>query len=253
MATVNKVLTLAGQDVIPSVAVFADVTQQDRLQSQAIAFVDLANRLLLVHMNERFMQRHYSLQTVADPGNAVPTAYPLDASISSESLMWHSFVNNTTGVAYKLRNWDYREFRNYFPDMTQVPPSVPRFWILLPIEVTDPNPTHKVMFYPTPDAQYTIEYQAKLDAQPLVNAADVILFPPQYEHVLWLQGRLFLEQVLGEGKESNIESYCQKAVDAVLSWASSPVEQRSAVRPGLYLEGIRRGRVRKPWIYPISR
>ncbi len=250
--TVNKILALSGQGQIAQAA-FGDRTQQTRFQVQTINFVDLAQRMLVTHMNTRFMQRKFYINTFAGTAGQPPTLYPLDASINAESILYHSFFCQTSGSAWRMRNWDYREFRAFYPDLTIVPKSIPRLWILNPILSTDASPTNNVFFYPDADTSYTIEYQAKLNAQPLVNYTDTILFPPEYEHVLWLQGRSFLEQALGEGKEGNIEIYCQRAIDAIQSWGSSTIEARSAVRPGLTIEGIKRGRGRRIRVYPISK
>jgi hypothetical protein len=245
--TVNKILELSGQGQIAQ-ADFADRSKLTRFQVQCKAFTDLANRMLLVKMNERFMQREFSM-----PLTSGIQEYELSTLISAENPLWHSFFLTTSGNAVPLYNWDYREFRSVYPDLSIVPSSIPRYWILIPTQESSiPNSTHTIRFYPNPDRNLTVRYQAKLNAQPLVNYTDGILWPVEYEHALWLQGRLFLEQALGEGKESNIEAYAQTALDQIKSVASAPAEQRQAIRPGLFVQGMRRYGNRKVETYPIS-
>lgn len=241
LAATNKVLELAGQRQISSAASFdAPTTALSRVQQLARAYVDLASRFLLTKLNKRFMQREFTFGT-----DSMTLVYTLDPNIDSESLVFHSFFFVDQGQVAPIRNWDYREFRALYPDDDDIPTGIPNRWILLPIagqsnEIIDP--THAIMFYPRPDAIYTIRYQAKLNAQPLSLSTDKILFPPEYEHSLWLQGRLFLEQILGEGKDANIERFASQAASEVNMWADGPEEVRHAVKIGIIIGGVARGR-----------
>lgn len=241
LAATNKVLELAGQRQIASAVAFnAPTTALSRVQQLARAYVDLASRYLLTRLNKRFMQREFTTGLIAGSN-----LYPLDPNIDSESLIFHSFFLTTTGVAIPLYNWDYREFRALYPDLTILPTGAPQRWILVPTvgasnQIIDP--THNVMFYPAPDTDYTIIYQAKLNAQSLSLDTDKILFPPEYEHCLWLQGRLFLEQILGEGKDAGIERYAQQAASDVNMWGGGPDEERRAIKVGMQISGVARGR-----------
>lgn len=245
--TVNVVLEMSGQGQIAQ-ADFGDRSLLTRVQVQAKRFVDVANRLLFVHLNERFTQRRFTLNLAVGTNE-----YALDASISSENLLWHSFFCTTSGNAVPLKNWDYREFRNAYPDDSIIPSSRPSYWILKPIESDAGGVTHKVMFYPAPDSNYTIEYQAKLNAQALSAYTDLILWPPEYEHALWLQGRVFLEQALGEGRAADVEKYALKALKSIESVGSAPIDQRQAIRPGMRILGVKRGMTQRINVYPISR
>lgn len=250
MATVNKVLELAGQRQVASSNDFnSPTTNLGRVQQQARAFVDLANRMLLVQMNKRFMQREYSFTTNAGTyGQPSTNIYTLDSSTDSESLIYHSFFNTTPQInsltpitARSIINWEYREFRQLYPDFTVLALGPPQRWILLPPPIAG-GLMHQIMFFPMPDAAYSIIYQAKLNMVPLSLDSQQIAWPIEYEHILWLYGKLFLEQALGEGKEGDLERYVQLALSEVKKWAGGPEEVRHAIRIGLQIDGVARGR-----------
>jgi hypothetical protein len=256
--TVNRCLAQSGQRQVPDANSFnSSTTLLSRVQQQCREFVDIANRELLLDMNKRFMQREYKLTTAiwngAADATSTPTSnniYSLDTSTDAESLIYHSFYNKTPQSALLsgldtgkfLRNWDYREFRSLYPDFSQLVSGPPTRWILLPQQSSQPVPSNTIMFFPPPDAVYTIIYQAKIGAAPLVKDTDIILWPEEYEHILWMYARKYLETALGEGKEGNIEAWAEKAVAAMKKWAGGPEEQRHAVKLGIQVEGIARGR-----------
>lgn len=246
--TVNKCLEGCGQRQIPDAATFNDpIKLLSRVQQQARFFVDLVNRMYLRTMCKGFVIREFQIFTSPPPA---PNLYPLDASISAESLIYNSLFNITPQTtpdapitAHPLHNWEYREFRTWFPDFSIIPTGPPQRWILLPRQANDdPSSPRQIMFYPVPDAQYTINYQGKLSAVPLVVDTDELVWPVEYEDIIWTYGAAFLERALGEGKEGDIERYAELALKEVSRWSTNPEEVRKAIRVGLFTEGISRGR-----------
>lgn len=238
-AAVNRVLLMKRLIAVDDDDVFNDDSQ---LGSDVVAlkvFFDLANRLLITRMNERFLEREFQLNLVLGTNT-----YDLDAGISSESLTYHSFINTTTGSARPILGWQggYASFKEAYPDETTISSAAPQLWVLYPITAGAAGPTHKVRFYPNPDANYNIVYRAKLNMVPLLLAADVLLFPPEYEHVLWMYGKALLEAEMGAGGEDVTFELASKAVEAVKEWASGPLETRPSQRLAVRMQSTRRRR-----------
>ncbi len=225
---VNKVLRMKRLLTIDSDDVFNDPTRRSSDQDALMVFFDMANRLALERMNTRWLNREFPLPLTQ--GQAV---YDLDAGISSESLAYHSFVNTSVGgSAGAIRGWNggYDAFRNAFPDLTLITEAVPRIWVLLPIDASAGEATHKVRFYPTPDASYQVIYRAKLNVVPLENAGDILQFPREYEHTLFFYAKALLESEMGSGGDDLTYELASKAVEAVKAWSKGPMETRPIQR-----------------------
>lgn len=217
--TVNTILVMGGQTEISSDAEFNNSNGLGKTQYQTIKFVDLANRLLVTGINKKFINREYSLTTNDDD-----TDWQLNAAISIEGIQFKSFFNMTLEGNYnqRLREMSYNRFQELYPRPDLDARSAPEFWIPKPDDGTYPK---RVIFYPYPDDVYTIKYQAKLDVVPLITAAQEIVFPPKYEHILWSKGWAFLEASLNEGRAGDIEFLAQSAVDEVMKDADGPLDE----------------------------
>ncbi len=219
--TVNNVLRSARQLTIADAATFADITQLSSTQDAAKFFVDLANRLCVRRMNDRFMQREFSFNTAADTAE-----YDIaNAGLSSEGLVYESFYCTTDGADRPLALRSYDELRRSTPDFADIPTGRPQVLYLMPIQSDDTNITHKLRLYPTPDAIYEIRYRGKLNAVPLVNAGDIIQWPVEYEDVLWMYGKAFLVDELGTRDPSNAQALALQAIDSVKAWSIRATEE----------------------------
>lgn len=260
--TTNKILELKGQLQISSADNFNNpITGLTRIQSQTRAFVDLCDRLLNVKRNNRDTSQEFALTTqVGNPDILSTYTYQLDASISIESIRYWSFFNttpqsddagSTTSIsAQGIYNMPYREFRRRWPDFTSIPLSPPVLWVIMPKSLMQGGVgivNDTILFYPIPDAVYTIQYQAKTNAVPLQLDTDPILWSPQYEHVLWTWAGAWLEDALGEGKGQMAQYYAERALSEYLFWAAGPDEERKAIRTGMNIYGPMRGRRVNQW------
>jgi len=231
-AAVNRVLAMKRLLPINDDATFNDDTMLSSDQVALKQFFDIANRLAVMRMNERYLEREFTL-TLAQG----VTTYPLDTSISAEGLTYHSFYNtNADGSARPLRAWNggYDAFRSAYPDLTKISQGQPQSWILQPVSSAAGDVTHNVIFYPTPDKTYNIIYRGKLNPIPLTVATDTLQFPVEYEHTLFLYAKALLESELGSGGDDLTYELAGKAVEAVKAWSKGPLEarpiQRVAVR-----------------------
>jgi hypothetical protein len=255
----NKCLELRGQLQITSANNFNNpTTLLTRVQSEIRAFVDMCDRMLNVRRNNRDTTQEFQITTEA--GNpTVPSTfqYTLDASVRVESIRYISFFNITPQVtnpdgsvsmivAQPLYNTEYREFRRIYPDFTAISTGPPQNWIILPKSQIQPGPgiiNDTIMFFPIPDAVYKINYQATTKAVPLKLDTDPVLWPPEYEHILWHWACMYLEDALGEGKGQLMSAYAQQALTEYNFWINrGPEEERHAVRTGMAIFGPLRGR-----------
>lgn len=218
LETANKILGMAGQSDIPSATAF-DTKDLNKAQYQTVLFMDLANRLLSLEFNTRFNRREFSLNTAAGT-----TEYALSPQIALESITYKSFRNETPGNAYSrpLGFMSYEDWKRSIYDETTQITGAPTHWIPLP---SDGSGSDFVRFYPDPDNLYNIKYRASLDAVPLTTATQQILWPVRYEHILWMQAREFLEQVLGEGKAVEMRPFVMEAIYEVLKHADGPMDE----------------------------
>jgi hypothetical protein len=146
---------------------------------------------------------------------------------------------------------EYREFRNIYPDFTSIETGSPEKWIIIPKTLVNPGAgivNDAIMFYPVPDAIYSIVYQAKTNATPLELSGDKVLWTQPYEHILLTHAGMFLEDIMGQNKGALMTSYAQKALSEYNFWVShGPEEQRSAIRTGMQIQGIVKGRRVNNW------
>lgn len=233
--TVDRICLEAG--VLPSDTndQFNDNTQLSAPTLKAKLFTDTCNRLLIRRMNKLFTARLFTLTTLADQED-----YEVDPVTNVEGISYHSVRCNTTGAARRLDNVPYVEYRDQYADLTTMPTGKPQQWVAIATASADGvERANKIRILPTPDDTYEIEYQAKINASPLTSADDIILWPVEYEDVLWHWARAMLEGKLGAGVGT--EAYAEAALDSLKVWGTGPVEQRKAVRLGVQISGGRRG------------
>jgi hypothetical protein len=259
----NTVLALASLDQIADEATFdSGADNLEKYQLAAKMFVMLANQHLGLRCRRHFNKRLFSFTVQPPPGGWGTSINPpggnaygnciaqLDLGIASENLTPHSFFvcNNPLQVGSqgttldpsqnrRLSNWKFEEFVQAYPQQQLITTNTPTRWILLPIDsgnIWSPNQgddtTQWVQIYPNPDQQYTVIYQAKLNAQQVQKSTDLILFPPWYEHAIWEFAWAVLESDLGEGKEPMITQMAREAANTVELAAGTPTDIRKAPR-----------------------
>jgi len=230
MTATNEVLELSQIDPIASANDFNNPTGVlSKPQRAARAYIKLAH----LHLSVR-AYKHFATRRIELPITLGTSVYPLDTGMNPEHIRPERFFNITTGTAAAqnrpLRYYEYANFMADFPDPSKITTGAPSHWILLPIDRTEESPVHKVRIYPNPDQNYKLEYQAALNAYPLANATSVLLWPPEYEHVLWEFAWDLVERGLGEGKEGSISGMAAQAANEVKLVAGRLADANRAFR-----------------------
>jgi hypothetical protein len=224
----NECLRYAVLPTIASTAIFDDDTQLQQFQFAAKYYVRLAHKFLTLRALRHFTTRRIALNVFA--GTSV---YPLDIGIGPQGIKYQSFYNVTTGGTQNqpLQALAYEQFLQMYPDQSKIPTGPPIYWVLLPIERSqkDPSPQN-IQIVPTPDQSYSLQYRAQILPYALSVSTDTVLWPPEYEHCLTLFAWDQEERALGEGKEGNIQALARQAVDEVHLIAGLPDDLRPAVR-----------------------
>jgi hypothetical protein len=241
----NEVLALSSLPAIASADEFDDTTGESLQKYHAAAkqFVKLAHMHLGVRARQHFNTERFQFQTTVNTA-----VYELDTGLSPEDIKFQTFFNVTTGTRATLNSplmhMEYRTFKRLHPDLDQITTGAPQNWILLPKEVGavpgENDTPNRIRIYPDPDDQYTIEFQAKLDSQPLIDNSSKILFPKHYEHVLWLFCWELLEVDLGEGKEGMLSLKAREAANQVWLAAAKHPDAKKAPR-AMRIRSIMRG------------
>jgi hypothetical protein len=235
----NSVLNLAVLPQVVSTAVF-DGGQLSKTQNAAKYKIDFAHRHLTLQVRTYMDNAKFSL-----PIQAGMSDYPLDLGISGEALRYHGWYNITPGGNYDrhLKFMLYEDYMNKWPDQTVVWSGPPQYIVQLPYDrQTDfPtgafNPIPMVRVYPIPDTNYTLQYQAALNAPPLISSSSQILWPTAYEHGIWAWAWKFLEVDLAEGREMMLDAL----VDQVLSRIKLASQPASEVRKGVRMMRMNQG------------
>lgn len=207
-------------------------------------YVNIANQLAVLRMNERWLQKEFSLQLAA--GTAYP--YPLDDTVSVEGLAYHSFRCTTPGAARPLLAWSadggdssYLAFRQAYPDLTLLPSGPPAAFIIIPVGQAENN-AHNLLIYPTPDQGYTLQYLAKINAVELTNHDDLIQWPGEHEVALLMMAASFYQSQKGILDVSLMSSVAAQAVESVKAWASGALEGRPGQRQSVRFRSRRNTR-----------
>lgn len=240
--TVNKALAITGQPEIASDAEF-DGSNLGKYQNLGKMFVDLVCRQFSLKFNKRFSQRKYELVT-----NDSSTEFDLNPSVTVEGITYQTFFNVTVSGTHngRLSVMDYDEWQRNYPNPEQYARQAPNYWIAPPDDGELPQ---SIILWPYPDDVYTIRYQARLDAEPLTQASQLIIIPTKYEHIVWLKAKQYLESMLNEGKELNAEMVAMEAVDDVLRDAGGALENSAFLDLGVNLfGGVDNWGSRRDWI-----
>ena len=224
----NSVLNLAQLPNVGSTAAF-DAGQMTKYQAAAMWKIDFAHRHLTLKMVTAFTNRKFQL-----PIQAGVTDYVLDVGISAESLKYHSWYNITAGSSYAqpLKFVKYEDYTDAWPDQTVIQSGPPEYMVQLPYDATldAVNPLPRVRVFPIPDANYQLQYQARLNFYPLVDSSSILLWPPVYEHGLWAWAWKFLEVDLAEGREASLDALVDDVISRIRVVSMAAEEVRKAVR-----------------------
>lgn len=193
-------------------------------------YTDKCQRMLIRTLNKKFTQRLFTLTTLA-----AQSTYDVDPLTNLEGVMYHSVRCNTTGSVGPLHNLAYNLYRETWQDTSLIPQGKPQQWVAaITPSSAGVERDNKLIILPTPDAAYEIEYASKINMQPLVNDDDIIMFPPEYEDVLWTWGEAMLESKLGV--DATMGDYAQMAIDSCRMWGERPIDEKRGVRMGVQIK-----------------
>lgn len=107
----------------------------------------------------------------------------------------------------------------------------------------EPRDVDRVSFSPPPSVAVTVQYEGYLNTVALRNETDIIIWPKEFEHLLWIAGVSFLEVALSEGKAPNYQALLEPAVTQVKQLSLGPVDQIPQIDLGIELSGIPRNTI----------
>lgn len=228
-ATVYRMAQEVGIQPPTSEAQFDDDNQLPSPLLKLKKYTDKVQRMLIRTLNKTFTRRIFTFNTTQGT-----TTYELDAQTNIEGVGYHSVRCNTTGAAIPLWNLPYNEYREMWTDETTVPQGKPQRWVAVITPISEGvNRISSMLILPTPDANHTIEYEAKITARPLLAHDSVILFPPEYEDVLWTWGEAMLESKLGV--DATMADYAQMVIDHCRMWSERPIDEKRGVKMGVQI------------------
>lgn len=230
MTLTNRLLRNSGLSEIPSTTAFDTPGQglMTRYQSCAKEYIKISHEESSVDLPVNFARRRFQLPI--DQNNSI---YSLDAGMSVESITFDSFRNLTVNGGQtwgNLRNWTYEYFTSKYPDTGLIYSGAPTHYILLPVARTAISPLYQVRIFPNPDKAYSLEYIAQLNPYALNLSTDLVLWPPEYEHVLVNTARYSLEDILGEGKAGSVGMLAKMAYQKMRQKATASRAERKSVR-----------------------
>lgn len=227
--TVDKILILSGQSPIGTSSGDFDSNTLDKPQQQAKLITDFANRQLALVNHGRFMRRRYVFTT--DPVANPTGLYALDASTSIERLVRESWMDFTNSQPLDWRG--FHEFQTMYPVLiADLPKGKPMYWTdSTPASGDDSGISH-VQLTPVPDGAYLIQYYGFLKTAALENETDEIIWPVEFEHLLWTAAISIMEVVLSEGKSANYQAMLEPAISQVKQLSIGPPDEI----PGLDLQ-----------------
>lgn len=221
-----------GQQAI-SPAAFG-TNNETKYQRQMRRFFEVCHEMILCRMNEPWLQRRFEMPLTS--GTAV---YPLDNSVAIEGLVPHSFILLGLGSAGWLRPYSggYNAWKSVYHDDSLVTSAQPIWWLEVPTEASAVRRTNNIRFDPMPDADYTCEYQAKINAPTPTAIDDELVWPDEYVHVIQLAAGRLLEWSFQSGGEMSILDLAQQAVQSVKQWATGPEERKRGARLDVAIKG----------------
>lgn len=226
----NSALGLAALPTIMTTASFDNnVPPLSKYQDLYKRMVDFAHRFLSERMATRFTNRKFQL-----PIQTGTTVYTLDTGISGEALKFQSWVNLTAGSPYArvLKYMRYEDFLAMWPDSTIIQSGPPEYIVQLPLDRTldTTQPQARVQVFPVPDNSYQLQYEARLNPYQLVDSSSIILWPPEYEHALWMWVKAYGEVDLAEGREQALIPLAEQVINNVRIMSMEAEEVRKGVR-----------------------
>lgn len=244
----NSVLQLATLPPVQTAAIFdAGITTgqgMTKYQNAAAYKIDFAQRHLNLKMTTAFTKYKFLLNIFQGT-----TDYILDTGINAENLAYHSWFNITAGSPYAapLKLITYEDYTSQWPDQTVIQQGPPLYVVNLPYDrqLDSGNPMPRIRIFPIPDATYQLQYQASLNATLLTSGStpsqNQLLWPPQYEHGLWMWAWNMLEVDLAEGREAQLNAMVDDVVSRIRVQSQNAEEVRKAVRIMHYSGRRRRG------------
>jgi hypothetical protein len=228
----DRTLEMHGQQAITPAAFGTD--NETKYQRQLRRFFEVCHEMILLRMNEPWMQRRFEL-----PLSAGVSTYPLDASVAIEGLVPFSFILQGLGTAGWLRPYSggYNAWKSVYHDESLVTSAQPIWWFETPTEAAEVRRTNNIRFDPIPDTDYIVEYQAKIIAPTPQAIDDELVWPDEYVHVIQLAAGRLLEWSFQSGGEGSILDLAQQTIQNVKQWASGPEERKRGVRMDVSIKG----------------
>lgn len=231
---VNKALILSGQATIADNTVFDNETI-DKIQLQAKYAYQRAYMRMWREGRWRFNEREFSVSAVDGTSD-----YNVDTTTAPEYFVEGSFriTSPTASAASPLQYVRYQDYVNTFPQGNGTTEGAPAYWVLLPPDGTG---TDKIRFYPTPNASYTVKYRAYLQPTELSAGNSTVAFPTAMQDILIEFCQVYLESLLGEGKQGDFNVLFQEALSAAKAIYRGPVDEKSRLNLNMQIEGRRIG------------
>lgn len=225
---------MAGQSEIANNTLFDAESGLAKHEIQAKRFVDKVNRQILRKARPRFNVREFTI-TTADGTNA----YNIDSTTSPEQLVGDSWYISTASYGRVLSHLSYLDWKRQYPETPTVE-GVPERWILLPFNGTN----ERVAFDPIPNGVYSVKYSAYQDAVALSLGADLVVWPPVLEDIIWEYGWTYVELILAEGKAAEVQALMQNLYEEIKQFTMGPEDDVKKLDLGISINPLGRTRRR---------
>lgn len=238
---VNKALILSGQASISSDGTFNTDGNLDKVQLQAKYAYQRAYMRIWREGRWRFNEREFSISAVDGTSD-----YNVDTTTAPEYFVEASFriTSPTAAAKAPLTYVRYEDYVHHFPAGNGSGEGPPDYYILLPPDGTGVD---KIRFYPTPGSSYTIKYRAYLQPTELTAGDSTIVFPAAMQDILLEFCQVYVESLLGEGKQADFATLLEPALSAAKAIYRGPVDEKSRLNMSMRVEGRRLGTT---WVQP---
>ena len=225
---VNRVASLHGKSSVATDGEF-DSGALENIYAQIKGFFSLANQMYGRTVRTRFLMREYTL-----PITSASNKYEVHTSTSPDRLVPESLYITTTGEGKPLIFYPggYRRWKMTYPEGETVK-GTPEYFFIYP-QTGDEK--EYIGFSPPASKDFSVNYSGYLRPVPLNAAADLIMWPKEFEDVIILACSQFVEYVLAEGKMGDIIGFIEPAISAVEQLTMGPVEDVQMQESGMSID-----------------
>ncbi len=224
----NRVAALHGQLTCADNTTF-DGTVLDKIYVQIKQFFWLANQMYGRAVRTRFLIREFYLD-ITDAANS----YTVNATTSPDRLVPDTWYISTSGYGKRLRAYPggYAAWKRTYPEGETVE-GIPDYFVILPQTGDD---VERVAFSPPADRNLRVYYSGYLKPVPLAAAADLIIWPKDFEDAIMLGCGQFVEFASAEGKMPDIASFIEPAMSLVEASSQGPEEDTKMFDLGIEID-----------------